>query len=112
DQIRPLEEILAQAVEHGEPSPSARSASEPLSEDEESRSWHALQQPHPDIATNALLDRLFFRGGEADAGWSGQAAPARPRLAENVVIRPFTRDMENGAAQPCAYAFQHMPFLR
>jgi glycosyltransferase involved in cell wall biosynthesis len=112
DQIRPLEEILAQAVEHGAPAPSARSAPEAPSEDEESRSWHALQQPHPDIATNALLDRLFFRGGEADAAWSGQGAPTRPRLAENVVIRPFTRDMENGAAEPCAYAFQHMPFLR
>jgi glycosyltransferase involved in cell wall biosynthesis len=110
DQIRPLEEILEQAVEHGAPAPSARSAPEAPSEDEESRSWHALQEPHPDIATNALLDRLFFRAGEGGAAPSAQGAAARPRLADNVVIRPFTRDMESGGAGPCAYAFQHLPF--
>jgi glycosyltransferase involved in cell wall biosynthesis len=112
DQIRPLEEILAQAIEHRVRAPSATAAPEVPSEDEESRSWHALQEPHPDIATNALLDRLFFRAGEAEEAWAGKGASARPRLADNVVIRPFTRDMENGGTGPCAYAFQHMPFRR
>ena len=68
-----------------------------------------MHEPHPALATNALLDELFFRGD--GLAWEAELAPdLLPALAGNVVIRPFSCDMDDGGGSgPAAYAFQHLP---
>jgi glycosyltransferase involved in cell wall biosynthesis len=109
EQIRPYEELFAAAIDKATPRVERGKLRTPPvdSDGEERRSWTALQQPHPAIASTEVLDDLFYR--ELESG--GPHSASIPALAANVVIRPFSRDMEaEGDLSPCAYAFQHLPF--
>jgi glycosyltransferase involved in cell wall biosynthesis len=114
EQARAYEDVLAQAcsARHGTGPAERDSAGSAdrvdADEDQETTAWHALHAPHPALATNALLDELFFRGHGLD--WEAELAPDLvPALAGNVVIRPFSHGMDDGGGTPAAYAFQHLP---
>ena len=108
DQVRVYEEIFATAVmARARVAASPKAAPGPAAQDEEGRSWELLQDPHPEIACEEVLDALFYRA--VDCGEPDLASI--PALADNVVVRPFSRDMEHDrAGTPHAYAFQHLPF--
>lgn len=105
----PYEDLLAAVIENGG-GPMARSSTKTRvgdPSDEEERCWAELQKPHPAIACTEVLDALFYR----QLATTDPAPTSVPKLATNVVIRPFSRPMDaDGDPGPCAYAFQHLPF--
>ncbi len=109
EQIRPYEELFAAAVDRTprRVEPSSVETQPGDGDGEEPRSWAALQQLHPAIACTEVLDELLYRELEGE-----EPDPTSiPALAANVVIRPFSRNMEDHRDRsPCAYAFQHLPF--
>jgi glycosyltransferase involved in cell wall biosynthesis len=108
ERVRPYERLFAAAIDNARPAakPAPVETRHVEPDDEEERSWAALQEPHPAIACSEVLDTLFYRGLDT----SGPDPAAVPALAPNVVIRPFSRHMDANDPAPCAYAFQHLPF--
>jgi glycosyltransferase involved in cell wall biosynthesis len=113
EQIRPYEALLSTAISRRSPAaastrpaPRQREAQR-RGEDDERRCWELLQDPHPDVACADVVDELFYRAIDRAEPGPGYI----PVLANNVVIRAFSRDMESERdATPHAYAFQHLPF--